>query len=63
MRPELARVVELQVVLGIIVRLVGIVADIPVVVVIFPRPVVATVFVILFQVYSIPGDTAPLCAQ
>ena len=63
MRPELARVVELQVVLGIIVRLVGIVADIPVVVVIFPRPVVATVFVILFQVYPVPGDTAPLCAQ
>ncbi len=63
MRPELARVVELQVVLGIIVRLVGIVADIPVVVVVFPRPIVATVFVILFQVYPVPGDTTPLIAQ
>ena len=63
MRAELTRIVQLQVVLGVIVRLVGIILHIPVVVNVFPRPVVAAVLVILLQVNAVPGDTAPLGAQ
>ena len=60
---QLAGVVQLQMVLGVVVGLVRVIAGIPVVIDILPRPVVATVHRVRLRVDAIPCNPALLVAH